>query len=253
MENWETISLTISLLLLVISMGLSSFFSEKETTTITTLLCMILVGVTTFMESLSQQKHSIPPTYKIVQIGTSIALTICVILVYFFEKMAFVQYVVVGFLVISVITSMLITRQTKPVKQYKHLEKSNRVFAFTFLTLVPIYLAFHYAFEEAYQQFQMGFLLYFAFIALAIRKIFDDLHRLSLVNNTLKPIEQHFKNYGLTKREQEIAILLFEGLTYQSIADQLFISLPTIKTHASNIYKKCKVKSRNELTKILAS
>ncbi|NLR91403.1 helix-turn-helix transcriptional regulator [Flammeovirga sp. SR4] len=77
------------------------------------------------------------------------------------------------------------------------------------------------------------------------------MQRLSLINNDIAPNKQQFKNYALTKREQEIASLLQKGVTYQKIADQLFISLPTVKTHASNIYKKCGVKTRNELSNLL--
>ncbi|WP_052444778.1 helix-turn-helix transcriptional regulator [Flammeovirga sp. OC4] len=165
--------------------------------------------------------------------------------------MMFAQWAVVVFLIISVVISMWLQRQTKPIQQFQHLEKSNRIFALTFLILIPIYLIFHYAFEKEYQQFQIGFLMYIAFSALAVRKIYDDLQRLSLIQKDSSPNEQQFKNYSLTKREQEIASLLHKGVTYQKIADQLFISLPTVKTHTSNIYKKCGVKTRNELSNLL--
>jgi DNA-binding NarL/FixJ family response regulator len=55
----------------------------------------------------------------------------------------------------------------------------------------------------------------------------------------------------LTKREQEIATLLTKGITYKEISESLFISMPTVKTHTSNIYKKCGVKNRSELTALL--
>lgn len=252
-ENRETIGLTISLLLLLISISVSPLLPEEETTTLSTLLCMILVAAATFLDTLSQQKHSIPVKFKNIHIGLSVALVLLVIVSKFLSFMFFAQWGVVIFLITSIVISMLITRLTKPVRQFQHLEKSNKVFALTFLILTPIYLIFHYAFENQYQQFQIGFLLYFAFTALAVRKIYDDLQRLSLINNDLSPNEQQFKNYGLTEREQEIATLLHKGMTYKSIAEQLFISLPTVKTHASNIYKKCSVKTRNELANLLSA
>ena len=251
MENRETIALTISLLLLLISISVSPLFPEEETTTLSTLLCMILVAVTTFLDTLSQQEHSIPDKFKKIHIGLSVALAVIVIVSKLLGYMFFAQWAIVAFLITSVVFSMFITRQTKPVRKFRHLEKSNKIFALTFLVLTPIYLIFHYAFEKEYQQFQIGFLLYIAFTALAVRKIYDDLQRLSLIKNNLEPNEQQFKNYGLTEREQEIATLLHKGMTYQNIAKQLFISLPTVKTHASNVYKKCGVKSRNELTNLL--
>jgi LuxR family transcriptional regulator, positive regulator of biofilm formation len=42
----------------------------------------------------------------------------------------------------------------------------------------------------------------------------------------------------LTMREQEIIRLITAGLSNQAIADRLFISPNTVKTHVSNIYKK---------------
>lgn len=251
MENWQTIGLTISLLLLLISISVSPLLPEEETTTVSTLLCMILVAAMTFLDTLGQQKHSIPVVFKKIHIGFSVALAVIVMVSKFSGRMFFAQWAVVLFLSISIVISMLITRQTKPIRQFQHLEKANKIFALTFLILTPTYLIFHYAFEKQYQQFQIGFLLFIAFIALAIRKIYDDLQRLSLIKNDLAPNEQQFKNYGLTEREQEVALLLYKGITYQRIAEQLFISLPTVKTHASHIYKKCGVKTRNQLTNLL--
>ncbi|WP_152286627.1 response regulator transcription factor [Flavicella marina] len=246
-EKLETIGFTVALLLLLISMSISPLFPEENTTIISTLFCMILVAMTTFLDTLSQQSHSIPLKVKKIHIGISILLTSALVASKYLDYMIFAQWAVVVFLIFSVAVSMLITRQTKPIQQFIHLEKSNKIFALTFFILTPIYLIFHYAFEKEYQQFQIGFLLYIAFIALAVRKIYDDLQRLSLIKKTITPNEQQFKNFTLTKREQEIATLLYEGLTYQKIADQLFISLPTVKTHASNIYKKFGVKTRSEL------
>lgn len=253
MENIETLAFTGSLLLLVISFSVSPLLAAQKTTNLFTLLCMILVSVTTFLDTLSLQKHTISVDYKNAYLLTSLLLAVSVIMTKFFWNMLLVQYVVVSFLSLSVVISMLIINYTKPKRQFQHLEKSNNIFALIFLILVPAYLIFHYGFVKVYQQLQIGFLLYIVFIALAIRKIYDDLCRLSLVKNNIKPGKQNFKNYGLTEREQQIAELLFQGFTYKNIADQLFISLPTVKTHVSNIYKKCKVKTRNELTYILSS
>ncbi|MBB1606266.1 MULTISPECIES: LuxR C-terminal-related transcriptional regulator [unclassified Pseudomonas] len=49
----------------------------------------------------------------------------------------------------------------------------------------------------------------------------------------------------LSRRELELLALLESGLTYQQIADQLFISLATVKWHVYNIYGKLGVKNRS--------
>jgi LuxR family transcriptional regulator of csgAB operon len=49
----------------------------------------------------------------------------------------------------------------------------------------------------------------------------------------------------LTRREREILILIAEGATNVEIADKLFISRHTVKTHIHNIFRKIDVSSRS--------
>jgi DNA-binding NarL/FixJ family response regulator len=50
----------------------------------------------------------------------------------------------------------------------------------------------------------------------------------------------------LTKREQEILALLAKGFLYKEIADQLGISLSTVRAHLHTVYEKLHVQSRTE-------
>lgn len=50
----------------------------------------------------------------------------------------------------------------------------------------------------------------------------------------------------LSTREKEILQLLSQGLRYKEIADQLFISIETTRTHIRNIYEKLHVHSRTK-------
>jgi RNA polymerase sigma factor (sigma-70 family) len=50
----------------------------------------------------------------------------------------------------------------------------------------------------------------------------------------------------LTKREQEILALLAKGYLYKEIADQLGISLSTVRAHLHTVYEKLHVQSRTE-------
>lgn len=54
------------------------------------------------------------------------------------------------------------------------------------------------------------------------------------------------KKLGLSKREIEVLELLSQGLSNQEIADQLFVSLNTIKTHISKIYQKLNARRRTQ-------
>lgn len=50
----------------------------------------------------------------------------------------------------------------------------------------------------------------------------------------------------LTEREMEILLLMSEGKTNQEIADELFISIKTVKVHVSNILAKLDVQDRTQ-------
>lgn len=57
--------------------------------------------------------------------------------------------------------------------------------------------------------------------------------------------------FGLTRREREIVLLMAKGHVNQEIADELFLSLSTVKSHISNIYGKLGVSTRKEAMKKL--
>lgn len=54
---------------------------------------------------------------------------------------------------------------------------------------------------------------------------------------------------ALTRRELEVLRLLARGYTYREIASQLFISIKTVETHASNILRKTQQSNRHALTR----
>lgn len=52
--------------------------------------------------------------------------------------------------------------------------------------------------------------------------------------------------YGLTEREMEVLALIVDGLTNPQIADKLFISISTTKTHVHSILQKLYVGTRSK-------
>jgi LuxR family maltose regulon positive regulatory protein len=92
-------------------------------------------------------------------------------------------------------------------------------------------------------------LLQKAFIILATRKhsipkeYIEKLKR--LIANQEKAIKNQNKS-GLSKRELETLKLLSENLSNQEIAEQLFISIQTVKSHVRNILLKLDVDSRHK-------
>lgn len=51
---------------------------------------------------------------------------------------------------------------------------------------------------------------------------------------------------GLSKRELEVLALMAAGMSNREIAEQLFVSLNTIKTHLSNVFLKLDVQRRTQ-------
>jgi DNA-binding NarL/FixJ family response regulator len=70
------------------------------------------------------------------------------------------------------------------------------------------------------------------------------LMRMQQVQQDLRPEQP--QDYQLTKREKEVLACVVNGLSYKMIADQLFISYETVRTHIKNIYEKLHVVSLSQ-------
>ncbi|MBN2510451.1 MAG: helix-turn-helix transcriptional regulator [Spirochaetales bacterium] len=57
--------------------------------------------------------------------------------------------------------------------------------------------------------------------------------------------------YQISSREKEITELLIKGNSYREIMYELKITMPTVKTHVSNIYKKTHTGSRIKLVQLI--
>lgn len=62
-----------------------------------------------------------------------------------------------------------------------------------------------------------------------------------------EPSPGFLSKYSITEREREIILKVMQGKSNEDIAQELFISLATVKTHLHNIYKKIGINSRFDL------
>lgn len=69
------------------------------------------------------------------------------------------------------------------------------------------------------------------------RKVVQSFHRLGRSDAEIE---------NLTPREEQVLDLLAQGYIYKEIADQLGISIETVRTHIRKIYEKLHVRSRTE-------
>ncbi|HMV09229.1 MAG TPA: LuxR C-terminal-related transcriptional regulator [Cyclobacteriaceae bacterium] len=58
--------------------------------------------------------------------------------------------------------------------------------------------------------------------------------------------QNRLDSLGISKREYEVLELMAKGFSNQEIADKLFVSLNTVKTHSSNLFLKLEVSRRTQ-------
>ena len=72
----------------------------------------------------------------------------------------------------------------------------------------------------------------------------------NLINEKQSVLTNSNANFGnlelLTEREAEVLKYLCDGLNYKSVAQKLFISESTVKTHINNVFTKLKVNDRTQ-------
>jgi DNA-binding CsgD family transcriptional regulator len=62
--------------------------------------------------------------------------------------------------------------------------------------------------------------------------------------------EHRLKDLGITKRELEILELIAQGMSNREIAEKLFVSENTVKTHSSRLFDKLSAKRRTQAVQI---
>lgn len=81
----------------------------------------------------------------------------------------------------------------------------------------------------------------------ALTSRFFEYFQQSFRNENAKPeIEEENLLSELTQREEEVLELLTQGITYKGVANKLFISETTVKTHVNNIFQKLQVNDRTQ-------
>lgn len=67
-----------------------------------------------------------------------------------------------------------------------------------------------------------------------------------VLNMFTEVYKQKNDNYNLSEREREVLKALVKGFSYKMIADELFISIDTVRSHIKKIYEKMHVNSKTE-------
>lgn len=76
------------------------------------------------------------------------------------------------------------------------------------------------------------------------------LKALNLIRNPYQHSNKTPIDFGLTQREVEVLEYLKNGLTYEQLANNMFISVGTIRKHVENIYRKLQVNNKVSAVKV---
>lgn len=70
--------------------------------------------------------------------------------------------------------------------------------------------------------------------------------RVVIVSPDFKLDDSALQRLGISRREYEVLDLIARGCSNQEIAEKLFISLSTVKTHSSNLFQKLDARRRTQ-------
>ncbi|MBN1780102.1 response regulator transcription factor [bacterium] len=156
------------------------------------------------------------------------------------EKMLFA-----GIIVYAVITGSLYYGKVRDAGKNK--------FAFYFLLLLWIYTPGLIADMLFPDFFSVEFypLLYCAYSIVFTRLLVRSI-RASAIHMDSASAQHLLERYGISTREEAVIKLILQGYSNRKIGNTLFISQSTVKTHISNIFQKCGVKSRFELISLFS-
>ena len=83
--------------------------------------------------------------------------------------------------------------------------------------------------------------------AIVAGQVWIDNGKIRAILNHAEPRGKNHQVDSLSRKEQEVVMLVSQGLRNREIAARLYISEQTVKTHISSIFKKARVSRRSQL------
>ena len=141
-------------------------------------------------------------------------------------------------------------------KLKRHKELFSYALAMAILMLLLRWLEFRFLILEHQYEIYVGliavfFLLFGIWVA---NKVTKPKEKTVIIEKEVRVIsnddfilnENELLERKISKRELEVLTLMAEGLSNQEIAERLFVSLNTIKTHSTKLFEKLEVKRRTQ-------
>jgi DNA-binding CsgD family transcriptional regulator len=260
-EYIQTIWFSIAFILVIISTTINSLFKIQDPSfnfalSLFQVLLIIVFALSIIINIHKERKINFTKARNQWAIILSLACMVGSLWVFLAGLMGVSKILSSSFLFLAVQYAMVIILTSKPSKiaLLKH-EKNEKTVAV--LIIIIMWITFGvllstpqneiFLLSEKYGAFSLSGIC----IMLSLSKLRTDLKQLSLYNRPPEIGAEELQDYNISPREKQVLELLNEGKIYKEIAEILYISLPTVKTHASNIYQKMGVKNRAELMNLI--
>lgn len=118
--------------------------------------------------------------------------------------------------------------------------------AMAVLLFVLKYAEYRYFVRDLSEEFYIGFIA-LLFTSLGIWVGWKLTHRpIMTPSPDFRPDDAALTALGISKREHEVLVLMAQGLSNREIAEKLFLSPHTVKSHSSNLFIKLNARRRTE-------
>jgi DNA-binding CsgD family transcriptional regulator len=198
-----------------------------------------------------------------------ILLTVGLLVFLFAKQMSIVGQVLVGASYFAVSITMLIIAasyanlsKTSAAQSYAYVIVANTIGGLLAVAVPAILSSFGISLYSENTTFLMLTIVLLLLVPYALRRESNLYTHFNTVDSALESdskgiteatiCETLGEAYHLTKREISILFLHIEGRTQADIAEELFIAEGTVRAHYGNIYRKLSVRSREELSEVIA-
>ncbi len=125
------------------------------------------------------------------------------------------------------------------------------IFSALIIALLVLFKLSEYSISSGSLKIEMaiaGIALLFFVIGVFIQK--KSLQKNEVIEYTSQIDSDKISELGISKREYEILLEISVGLSNKEIAERLFVSESTVKTHVSNLFVKLNAKRRTQAIQI---
>lgn len=125
------------------------------------------------------------------------------------------------------------------------MKKTVFVFSALIVALLTLFQLGKYSYISGNLSIEIGIAV--VAVVFFIIGIYINRRTLNQERQTSNPIDsKKIEKLGISKREYEVLVCISKGFSNKEIADQLFVSESTIKTHVSNLLVKLDAKRRTQ-------